>query len=262
MPVKNLLTNLDQLPAQVKKVLTVKYAAKPFGKLSEVEQIGHSIGLLLKINVVTGWPVPESDEQQNILAEQLKLYLIENWPLYNVDEIMYAIRSYATVLNNWGKNMNLSLIGSALADYEKERSDISSLEESKAIPQTTNLLTMQADWKELCEMYYQDYLNNRFNFSLMPYQLYDEFEKCNLIGKDAFEGWFYEARYYLVSQIKGELMGPLSANEKNDLENRLNAIKSMQNETKVEQQAKKFAVQFLYKTAHEKGFKNLFIKQT
>ena len=140
------MLNSETLPAQVKQVLTLKYAAKPFTQLSETEQRAHSIALLLKIKVVTGWPVPEAEENQNILAEQLKLYLIENWPNYNVDEIMYAMRGYATVLNNWGKDMNLTLIGAAMSEYEKERSDITKLEESKAMkPMETNLLTREAD---------------------------------------------------------------------------------------------------------------------
>lgn len=205
--------------------------------------------------------MPDSKEERNILAEQLKLYLIENWPLYNVDEIMYAMRSYATVLNNWGKNMNLSLIGAAMVEYEKERSDVSKLEESKAMkPQETNLLTMPADWKELCEMYYQDYLNNRFVFSVMPWQLYDEFVKCDMMDADAFEDWINKSRKFLESKLKLELFTALSENERNDLNEHLHKLENGENEIKVEQQAKKLAVQFLYKTAQEKGFKNLFVK--
>lgn len=255
------LQNFETLPEEFKKVIFIKYAGKPFAQLTELEQTAHSLGLLLKINVVTGWPVPESDESQNILAEQLKLYLIENWPLYNVDEIMYAMRSYAVSLNNWGKNMNLTLIGAAMVEYEKERSDISAFEESKANkPQEYNLLTMPADWKELCEAYYQDYLNNRFVFSNMPWQLYDEFVKCNMMDVEVFEDFFKVAKTMLEHQLRFEISEAGSEKEQDDLRQKLNAIQHGQNDWKITQQAKKLAVEFLYKTAKEQGFKNLFVK--
>lgn len=171
------------------------------------------------------------------------------------------MRSYATVLNNWGKNMNLSLIGAAMVEYEKERSDVSKLEESKAIkPQTENLLTMPADWKELCEMYYQDYLNNRFVFNVMPWQLYDEFVKCKMMAEDMFEDFFKDAYTMLVHQLQSEITEVFSENEKEELRLKLKTTISGENETKVEQQAKKLAVEFLYKTAKGKGFKNLFVR--
>jgi hypothetical protein len=242
-------------------VLTVKYAAKPFAQLTPVEQDAHSIALLLKINVVTGWPVPESDEVQNILAQQLKLYLIENWPLYNVDEIMYAMRSYATVLNNWGKNMNLNLIGAALLEYEKERSDISALEESKAIAQQTNLLTMPADWKELCEMYYQDYLSGKLHLPIMPAELYDEFVRCSMMAQDAYEDYLTQAQTSICQSIKMEIAETINENTKHELQQSFERVLSGEDEFKVIALAKRLAVQFLYKYAKEKEFKNLFIKE-
>jgi hypothetical protein len=170
---------------------------------------------------------------------------------------MYAMRTYGVPLNNWGKNMNLSLIGSAIVEYEKERSDISALEESKAPaisgtgtkPQTENLITMPADWKELCEVYYQDYLNNRFVFSIMPYQLYDEFVKLGWMADDAYEDWMQDARSTLLKEFQ------MAFDDTN-----LDKLIAGESEYKVEQRAKKLAVQFLYKTAKGKGFKNLFAK--
>jgi hypothetical protein len=255
------LLNSERLPAQIKQVLAVKYAAKPFSQLSETEQYAHSIALLLKIKVVTGWPVPEAEENQNILAEQLKLYLIENWANYNVDEIMYAMRSYATVLNNWGKDMNLTLIGAAMAEYEKERSDITKLEESKAMkPMQTNLLAQEADWKGLCEAYFQDYLSGKFIFNIMPYQLYDEFVRCNMMAADTCEDFLSDAKKMLIKQLKIDLAEAGSDHEKTELQERLREIEANENELKIIQQAKKLAVKFLYKTAKERGFKNLFVK--
>lgn len=258
----HLLKNLNELPAQVRKVLTVKYAAKPFAQLSEIEQEAHSIALLLKINVVTGWPVPDSNEAQNILAEQLKLYLVENWPLYNVEEIMYAMRSYATVIENWGKNMNLSLIGKAMSDYEDEREDISKLEESKSRePQTNNLIEMQADWKELCELYYQDYLKGEFKINIMPYQLYDEFVRCEMMAPDTYEDWVDLAIERLAKKLDEMKAAAITEVEKREYEETVKKVEAGQHNYKVEQLAKKLSVELLYYKAKKKGFKQLFQKQ-
>lgn len=258
----HLLKNLNELPAQVRKVLTVKYAAKPFAQLSEIEQEAHSIALLLKINVVTGWPVPDSNEAQNILAEQLKLYLIENWPLYNVEEIMYAMRSYATVIENWGKNMNLSLIGKAMSDYEDEREDISKLEESKSRePQTNNLIEMQADWKELCELYYQDYLKGEFKINIMPYQLYDEFVRCEMMAADVYEDYEKMSFAMLRHQLASDVSFAYNEPERHEFLEKLRKLENGEHQYKVTEFAKKLAVELLYKTAKDKGYKQLFQKQ-
>lgn len=246
---------------QERKVLQIKYAAKPFSQLSELEQDAHSLGLLLKINVVTGWPVPDSNETQNILAEQLKLYLIENWPLYNVEEIMYAMRSYATVIENWGKNMNLSLIGKAMTDYENERADISKLEESKSRePQSTNLIEMKADWKPLYEIYYQDYLKGKFNIRVMPWEIYNAAVECGNMAEDAFEEWIDLAQAKIIAWLMIEKNEAASENEKHDLSERIRKIESGELTFKVTEMAKKLAVELLYKTAKEKGYKKLFEK--
>lgn len=247
-----LLTNSGELLPDERKILQVKYASLPFAKLTPQEQHGHALGLLLKINVVTGWPVPDSKEERNILTEQLKLYLVENWPLYNVDEIMYAIRSYATVINNWGKNMNLSLIGAAMVEYEKERSEISKLEESKAMkPQETNLLTMPADWKELCEDRYQQFLTGNYNVDLWPWQLYDEFVKCGWMAEDVYEDYLKPAYRKIIALEWG--------NDK-EWESVEEVKRKGVKQTRVIEMAKRFSVVYLYSQAKKQGLKNLFVK--
>ncbi len=242
-------------------MLQVKYAGKPFAKMNEQERDAHCVALLMKINVVTGWPLPEREEEENILSEQLKLYIIENWPLFNPDEIMYAVRSYGTTLNNWGKNMNLSLIGKALIDYENERVEVSKLEESKK-PMQTNLIAPQADWKGLCETYYQDFLNNKLNFEIMPYQLYDEFVKQKLMSDDAYEDYLEDATQKLMNTYQNYLYLSDNDREKREWSDRITALKIGEHEEKVIQMAKKFSVQLLFRVASRGKIKNLFIKTT
>lgn len=259
-PMPTYSTTLTRLLPEQKRILELKYSARPFGNLSDVEQQAHSLALLVKINVVTGWPTPESKEERNILSEQLKLYLIENWSLFNVEEIMYAMRSYATSMNNWGKNINLSLIGTALVAYENERSDISKLEESKK-PQTNNLIEMKGDWKGFCETYYQDYLSGKFNFTLMPYCLYDEFVRSDMMAADSYEDWINEAKRRVLISLKSFKESSLSENEKHEYEQKIIRVESGEDEFKVIEMAKKLAVQFLYSVAKKMNKKSLFVKE-
>lgn len=210
----------------------------------------------MKINVVTGWPVPQTDEEQNVLSEQLKLYLNENWPLFNVQEIMYAMRSYATVLNNWGKNMNLSLIGKAISDYEAERIEVSKLEETRK-PQNTNLITMKADWRPLLELYYQDYLKGTFNMRLMPVEVYGAAMELNYMSADAWEDWEQTAKELLLQQLHADKFEAMHENERQEIENKISNILEGYTEP-IDAMAKKLAIEFLYQQAKKKGIKNLF----
>ena len=195
--------------------------------------------------------MPDKEEEINILTEQLKLYLVENWLLFNVDEIMYAIRNYATSINNWGKNMNLSLIGQAMTEYENERSNVSAIEESQAYKQETNLLSYEADWKELCELNYQQFLTGNYNVDLWPWQMYDEFVKCGMMAADTYEDFLNKAYKSLISK---------DYETQKEKERLLEIKHGFLNHPSVIEGAKRLAVKLLYYTARDKGVKELFKK--
>lgn len=89
-----------------------------------------SKAILVRIHVITGWTLP-TDSLLNVLVDQFQKKLIESYPLINSEEIEYAFRNYGTVVKDWGKSMNLSLIDEVLIPYMDERRKASEVEERK-----------------------------------------------------------------------------------------------------------------------------------
>lgn len=89
--------------------------------MTEREQSAWAKGLLLKVHVITGWTIPNSEELLSILSDQFQKNLCEKFPLLNVDEIEYAFRKKGTTIEDWGKAMNLSLLDSVLLPYLNDR---------------------------------------------------------------------------------------------------------------------------------------------
>lgn len=99
--------------------------------------------LLLKIHVITGWTIPDSDLLV-ILVDQFQKKLVESYPDMNTDEIEYAFRQSGTTVKDWGKAMNLSLIDEVLLPYLGERKILShQLEERKLPPPQPVILNDQ-----------------------------------------------------------------------------------------------------------------------
>lgn len=122
-------------------------------------------------------------------------------------------------------------------------------------------ISMQADWKELCELYYQDYLKGEFKINIMPYQLYDEFVRCEMMAADVYEDWESTAQVMLCKKLNEEKLEARNELEKYHLEMSIAKILAGENKIKVTEFAKKLAVELLYKTAKEKNYKQLFQKQ-
>lgn len=85
--------------------------------------------LLVKIHVITGWTIPKQTELMNILVDQFTKKIIEQFGSLNPDEIEFAFRKYGTVIQDWGKEMNLNLIDQVLIPYINERFKISAIEQ-------------------------------------------------------------------------------------------------------------------------------------
>lgn len=86
--------------------------------------------LLIKINVITGWVIPE--DTLEVLVDQFRKKLSESYPNCNPDEVEYAFRNYGTTVKDWGKQMNLSLIDEVMIPYLNRRLELSKIEEQKA----------------------------------------------------------------------------------------------------------------------------------
>lgn len=109
--------------------------------MNEAQISAWSKALLMKIHVITGWTIPDSS-LLIVLIDQFQKKLVESYPNMNVDEIEWAFRNKGTVVKDWGKAMNLSLIDQVLIPYLDERKTLShELEERLSAPPDMKLLT-------------------------------------------------------------------------------------------------------------------------
>lgn len=119
-------------------------------------------------------------------------------------------------------------------------------------PQTHNLLTMPADWKELCEVNYQQFLAGNYKIDLWPWQLYDEFVRCKMMQEDVYEDYLKAAYYSLIKR-------DYITNTEKDLLSDIKAKGVKHN--RVIETAKRLAVEYLYAQAKKNGYKQLFEKE-
>lgn len=116
------------------KMIQLKYSAPKIRELNDTELRIRVKSLLLKINVITGWALPQNEAIMIVLKDQLQKKLIEDYPDLNVEEIEYAFRHSGTNIEDWGKEFNLNLIDKVLWPYEIKRRRLSEEEEKKQPP--------------------------------------------------------------------------------------------------------------------------------
>lgn len=90
--------------------------------------------LIIKMNIITGWTYPDDNLYQAILEDQLRKKLTEDYPDLNFTEMEYAFRHFGTVVKDWGKSINLSLIDEVLITYKQSRMEVSNKEERTVKP--------------------------------------------------------------------------------------------------------------------------------
>jgi len=246
-------------------VIQVKYAEgiKRFGEEDETMLVATVQAIILRIKVITGWPIPELEEERNILYAELTKHFREAWPTLNAEEVMYAIRSYTGVVKNWGKDINLALIDEALAKYYQHRQQVSLLEEQAAVKRDApQLPPAEADWKEMCEACYQEFLTGKYNLSLWPWQMYDEFVKCDMMEAEFYLNAQEAAEIHLLSKHRGQIVKEeLTGSQVSvrELQAKIEAINSKQS-IEVINLAKKMAVRYLYQQAKKQKIDHLFVK--
>lgn len=111
-----------------KLIIERKYVSKKFRELDETEKLFAVKNLLLKIAVITGWPLPNA-ELKNILINNFFKKISEEYFDLNIDEMEYAFRSKGTVIEDWGKEINLNLLDKVLRPYLENRFELSKIEE-------------------------------------------------------------------------------------------------------------------------------------
>lgn len=148
--------------------------------MSEPELKAWSKALLLKIHVITGWTIP-ADELLNVLLDQFEKKLIEDYPNLNADEIEFAFRSKGTVIEDWGKTMNLNLLDKVLKPYLEERFYVSMDEEKTKKP--IELPPAQISDEEFIQSIFKIYQQNR-SYKKIPVMAYDILEASMNLSRD------------------------------------------------------------------------------
>lgn len=197
------------------EVLDLKYRSKRFSDMKPAEISVCSYGLLLKISVVTGWPLPTAEQLLDILIDQFYHKLKESYADFNVEEIEYAVRNYGTKIKDWGKNINLSLLDEVMVQYRTQRETVSEIEQNRQRP--------MIDEPKLEDITNQDWYNQtkglvrnrKLTVEFVPLPLYDWAFKENLINPTIDEKWDYMLQAINLRQAKlyADLM--LDGNDKN-----------------------------------------------
>ena len=133
---ENLKTTLE--PEEI-RILEAKYRGQRFGCMVWADVDTWAKALLIKINAITGWIIP--DETLDVLLDQFRKKIVESYGNCTAEEIEYAFRNYGTVVKDWGKQMNLSLIDEVMIPYLSRRMEVSEHEEAIAmskVPQIEN----------------------------------------------------------------------------------------------------------------------------
>jgi hypothetical protein len=131
---KNLSRGLAlKLSDEDSRIINLKNSAKPVILLNKTELITHCEALLIRIHIITGWTIPGGN-LLNVLVDQFQKKLIEDYPTFNAEEIEYAFRHSGTLVDDWGKTLNLNLIDKVLWPYELKRRRLSEEEERMQPP--------------------------------------------------------------------------------------------------------------------------------
>lgn len=159
--------------------------------------------LLIKMHVITGWVMSEDANLRNILLDQFCKKLVESYADTNADEFEYAIRTYGTVVKDWGKKMNLSLVDEVMSPYLTKRVELSQIEEQKKTPR-------MLEEGKLSNITNQDWFNDtksqvknkKLTVEFVPLELYEWAIKEQIINPSVQEKWDYFLQAINIRQAK------------------------------------------------------------
>jgi hypothetical protein len=162
-------------------------------------------GISAKICVITGWQLPEDTEYIHIFEDQLKKMLVDEYQNLNVDELDYAMRNHGTVIKDWGKAMNLSLVREALDSYLSSRAELSRLEENVSRETESPNTPMEVvDWTDTLKSLKRGEIIGSIG-EMIPYaSIYDWAEKTGLLCPNSEAKWEFMsiAREIMINLIK------------------------------------------------------------
>ncbi len=245
-------------------VIKLKYAQPPICAMAPEVGLTYVQGLVKRIHVITGWAIPELEEDRHILFSEMYNHLVETWPSFNAEEIAYSVRTYGPEIENWGKNINLVLLDKCIGKYyTHERQEASKREEQKKVPET-HRIAPPFDWRECAETNYQLFLANKLKLELLPAEILGELEKSELVPPGLDKGMLPHAEKKVFAQFRAK-EAAIIAGKDNANRNQLNAefdrfIEQGAQYYAVVALSKKLAVIKYFHFAAKQGCKNIFVK--
>lgn len=165
--------------------------------------------LLAKINAITGWIVP--DLTLDILIDQFRKKLVESYGDCNPEEIEFAFRNYGTVIKDWGKQMNLSLIDEVMIPYLSRRSEVSQHEEVLAMNKTPQIEYKEDMSKEAMQEWFEKITKRvktgDIKVDFIPPTLYNWMDANGNISTTKADKYLYlqRAANYRQGQLEAEV---------------------------------------------------------
>lgn len=206
--------------------------------------------------------LPSPEETQILTA-----FIYKKYTGLTIDEIQLAFEKAVSGeleidTANCYENFSCEYFGKIMAAYKKWASKTFNENQMYNEPQTENLLPMQADWKELVEVNYQQYLTGTYNAMLWPWQMYDECVKVGYIEENAFEDYLDRAMFETGNRLENERNECIKSGQVKEVRALKEQIETLQEtDDQIIHMAKKLAVLTLFRTAKEKQYTHLFEKE-
>jgi hypothetical protein len=203
---------MQTLTPEETEVYNVKYASPIISKMQPVQILQAVRISLYKINVVTGWKLPDDEDYLNVLIEEFCKKLTQQYKNLNFDEIQYSIRTYGTQIKDWGKSINLSLIDEAITIYLDERRRVSIIEEQKKqLPPAAAQPLTDADYLEWVTDTETMYNKGVLSVALLPVPIYDYLDRSGILKLDIeTKRIYYKAAFQTYAIAENEQRPHLS----------------------------------------------------
>lgn len=164
------------------------------------------MGLLTRINAVTGWKLPEGDTLK-ALVNEFSAYLIDSCRNYNPNEIAYAVRAHGGEVTEWGKNLNILLIDECVGRYKNDRSEISTIEEmaiaGAADGQKSIEMSKTVDWVKEWSKLVEGAKNGTIHRMFIATPIYDWLEREEKID---FEIYTQKVKWEILKECKNRYL--------------------------------------------------------
>lgn len=181
-------------------MLELAYSSQILAQMTAETVNLHMQALLVKIAVINGWMLPDDEQLLNIYYDQTYKFLVEHYTSLNIDEIEYALRTYGTQIQDWGKVFNLSMLYQALDPYMKHKVKVQRLEKALRDKEPTGLPVPETNWGGMCEICYDEYKRGIVRLWSCPWEVYDELVKAGYMSDWRWTVFYRHGRRALLAE--------------------------------------------------------------